>query len=127
MGSISPPLGPLQEAARQHGSFNLIHLDSGFKVNLFLLGDSLLDQWQITRRERLELPHLDPSIWVTSPADLVLRKLWWFQLGGGVLDRQWRDVTAILRVQGDNLNLQSLATEAAEVGLEDLLDRAIAD
>ncbi|MGB3680774.1 MAG: hypothetical protein WA969_19330 [Candidatus Microthrix parvicella] len=102
-------------------------MDSGFKVNLFLLGDSLLDQWQITRRERLELPHLDASIWVTSPADLVLRKLWWFQLGGGVLDRQWRDVTAILRVQGDNLNLQSLATEAAEVGLEDLLDRAIAD
>ncbi len=64
---------------------------------------------------------------MTSPADLVLRKLWWFQLGGGVSDRQWRDVVAILRVQRDHLDHASLLHNADDVGLRELLDLAITE
>jgi len=38
---------------------------------------------------------------VDDAADQVLRKLWWCRLGDEVSERQWRDVLAILRVQGD--------------------------
>ena len=65
-GFYLAPLVPRQEAARQNGSFNLIQLDTGFKVDLFFLGDTLLDQWQMTSRERVDLPDLEASIWVTA-------------------------------------------------------------
>ncbi len=41
-----------REAIRRRGSFNLVHLESMQKVDLFVLGDSVLDQNQLARRRR---------------------------------------------------------------------------
>ena len=101
-----------------------MELSTGFKIDLFFLGDGSLDRWQLERRQLVDVPGLSRPLWVTSPADLILRKLWWFQLGGEVSDRQWRDVTMILRVQRQRLNTASLAADASEVGLDALLHRA---
>ena len=119
------PVQALADAARDQESANLLELSTGFKIDLFFLGDAPLDRWQLERRQLVDVAGLSRPLWVTSPADLVLRKLWWFQLGGQVSDRQWRDVTTILRVQLQQLNMASLASDAGEVGLDALLHRAL--
>lgn len=111
------------EAVRRHSSFNLIHLDSMMKVDLFVLGDGLLDRRQIEGRRRVAVG--DVELWVGAPEDQVLRKLSWYRLGGEVSDRQWRDVVAILAVQRDRLDYADLRSAARTVGLADLLERAI--
>lgn len=111
------------EAVRRHSSFNLIHLDSVMKVDLFVLGDGLLDRRQIEGRRRVAVG--DVELWVGAPEDQVLRKLSWYRLGGEVSDRQWRDVVAILAVQRDRLDYPDLRSAARTVGLADLLERAI--
>jgi len=45
-------------------------------------------------------------------------------LGGEVSDRQWRDVTGILAVQVDRLDIATLRAVAADLGITELLDRA---
>lgn len=119
------PAHALAEAARTHDSANLLEFESGFKIDLFFLGDDPLDRWQLERREEIEITGLRRTIWVTSAHDLILRKLWWFRLGGEVSDRQWRDITTILRVQLPHLELTGLAKDAAAVGLDALLHRAL--
>jgi len=47
--------------------------------------------------------------------------------GGGVSDRQWNDVLGVLKVQGAALDLAYLNEWARELGLTDLLRRALDD
>lgn len=79
---------------------------------------------QLARRERVEVT-AEIAVWVGAPDDQVLRRLAWFRAGGEVSDRQWRDVVAILRVQGDRIDRVHLLVDAAEFGLADLATRAI--
>jgi hypothetical protein len=117
-----------EAAARHHSSFNLLHSESVYKVDLFVLGDGLLDRRQIDRRRRVRVG-ADPPIelWAGSAEDQILRKLTWFRSGGEISDRQWRDVVGLLRVQSERLDLADLTTTAQLLGLSELLDEAIRD
>jgi len=115
----------VQSAVARTASFNIVKLDSVEKVDLFVLGDGLLDRRQLARRQRLvvsESPRRE--LWVGSPEDQVLRKLDWYRAGGGVSDRQWRDVLGILAVQAARLDRADLESAAADLGLAELLARA---
>ena len=57
------PLDSAREAIRAHRSFNLLSTEQVFKVDLFALGDALLD------RRQLERPGPGPAIGC-SPRDL---------------------------------------------------------
>lgn len=94
-------------------------------MDVFVLGDDLLDRRQLERRRSVPLP-VDPprAVWVTSTEDVVLRKLRWFDDGGQVSDRQWRDVLGVLRTQAGRLDDDYLERTAREAGLAHLLERA---
>lgn len=111
---------------RSHQSFNLLPRDSAMKVDLFPLGDGLLDRRQISRRVALALPS-GRRLWVTSPEDIVLRKLDWFRLGGGRSDRQWTDIVGILRITGERLDREDLVAAARVLELNELLSAAADD
>jgi hypothetical protein len=118
----------VQDAVRRGTSFNMVHLESVTKVDLFVLGDDVLDRRQLERRVRVLVTEDPPQqLWIGSAEDQILRKLAWYRSGGQVSDRQWRDVIGILAVQSGRLDLEELRTSAEELGLSDLLERAIAE
>jgi hypothetical protein len=114
----------VRSAVLSNRPFNLIHLATAMKVDVFPLSDDPLDVRQLARRRRVEIPP-DVVLWVGSPEDQILRKLRWFREGGEVSDRQWNDVVSIVRVQGDRLDRRLLTDEADELGLGDLWLRII--
>jgi hypothetical protein len=106
-------------------SFNLVHLESGVKVDLFPRGRSTFDSEEFERRIPVTLGEPPGrTAFVKSAEDTILRKLLWFRHGGGVSDRQWSDVLGVLRTQGDRLDDEYLARWAAELGIEGLLREA---
>ena len=62
-----------------------------------------------------------------SAEDVVLNKLAWFRDGGGLSDQQWHDIAGVLRVQGERMDREYLVDRAAEIGVSDLLAKALAD
>ncbi len=117
--------GSMHAAVSQARSFNAIHLRYYQKVDLFVAGSSALDLAQLERAVLRRLaPDHEVLFPVTSAEVIVLRKLDWFRKGDMASDRQWRDVLAVLRVQGELLDRTSMRRLAAELGLGLLLERA---
>jgi hypothetical protein len=116
-----------REAIAERSSFNLLDTTQALKVDLFVLGEGLLDRMQIERRVLVEVPGVPAGIWITSAEDQVLRKLDWFRQTDATSDRQWRDVIGILRVHGGSIDRAYLVECAAEVGLAELLADALRD
>ncbi len=118
-------LEAVREAIRRRGSFNAIHLETAFKVDLFVSQDRPFDRMELERRQRYEVNTSPPrSACFASPEDVVLSKLEWYLSGGEVSDRQWNDVLGVLKLQGDRLDQDYLRRWAEELGVTELLERA---
>jgi hypothetical protein len=113
-------------AIEQRATFNLIHLETMFKVDVFIAGDDQVTRQELERgRPFVVTDAPERTLRIASAEDTIARKLHWYELGDGVSDRQWNDVVGVLKVAGASLDLPYLRRTAALLGVERLLDRAI--
>jgi hypothetical protein len=117
--------GAMREAVRNRSSFKVIHLQTLFKVDVYILKEDDFSRNEMDRREKVGIEEeTGNNLFVASAEDTLLHKLFWFQAGGGVSERQWRDVMGILRVQGEKLDGTYLDKMAKSTGVKDLLEKA---
>jgi hypothetical protein len=114
----------VRDAILRRASFNVIHLETMVKVDVFVARDRPFDRRALERAE--DTPAEGGSeIPVSSAEDTVLAKLEWYRKGGETSERQWGDVTGLLRVR--SLDEAYLRQGAVELGVTDLLERALAE
>jgi hypothetical protein len=113
----------IREAIERNTSFNLVHLGSYFKADVFVAKDDEPTRLQMSRARRYEVG--DRSLVVASPEDVVAQKLFWYALGDRVSERQWSDAVGVLKVAGPRLDLPYLRQVAALLGVESLLRQAV--
>lgn len=112
------------DAIDHQSSFNLIHLKTAYKVDIFIPKNRLFDTMQIKRSRATNVSSDDDlTILVTSPEDIILSKLEWYRLGGEVSDRQWRDVLGVFHLQRDKLEIDYLRDMSKNLGVADLLEK----
>lgn len=114
----------IHTAVMRRDSFNLIHFETMFKVDVFVAKNRPFDEQQLTRRKLQTLAKPDAKAYVVSAEDILLAKLLWYRMGGEVSERQWRDILSILQVQGDALDWGYVVESAEKNSVTDLLHRA---
>ena len=115
------------DAIRHRSSFNLIHLDTMLKVDVYIPKSRSFDQEELRRVQQEVLLEGTRSFNVASPEGTILNKLEWYRMGGEVSDRQWNDILGVLKVQGTHLDMAYLQRWAANLKVADLLERALVD
>lgn len=116
----------IREAIQHRSLFNVIHLNTMFKVDVFILKSDKVSQKEMVRREQYQIAD-DPlhTLYLASAEDVILHKLYWFQLGDRVSERQWHDVLGVIQVQYETLDYHYLEQTAQNLRVGELLHRAL--
>ena len=116
----------MRDAVERRLSFNVIHLATMFKVDIFVSKGRPFDLEALTRARLDALGSAPdaPKAKVASPEDTVLAKLDWFRRGGESSEQQWADVVGLLRARAHQLDQGYLGRWAGTLGVADLLERA---
>jgi hypothetical protein len=118
----------MRDAVAKGRSFNAIHFDSVFKVDIFIARNDEFALTQLNRRELRKIsPEKDEAVYVATAEDTVLAKLRWYRAGHETSNTQWNDVLGVLGTSHNSLDLEYLHTWADKLGVEDLLQRALDD
>ncbi len=118
----------MRRAIVTHGSFNIIQIPLGVKVDIFVSDESAYAREEMRRRLRLSLfgTGAEP-VCVATAEDIILQKLRWYRLTGEKSERQWGDVQGVLRVQAGQLDIEYMRHWATQIAVAELLDRALTD
>lgn len=116
------------DAVRRRSCFNLIHLATSFKIDIFVSQDRAFDRSVLERATIASLGGPNPlSARVATAEDVILLKLEWYRLGNETSQRQWDDVTRVAKLQGDRLDRPYLLRWANELGVTGLLERLLTE
>jgi len=118
----------MNQAINSSASFNIIHFQTAFKIDLFICANAEFEKQLLKRSKKLKLSDSsEKSLNFISPEDIVLLKLKWFTETARTSDTQWSDVLGVLAVQADSLDFEYLKTWSKNLDLSDLLQKAVAE
>ena len=97
------------------GHFNIIHMETGFKADLYLVGDDPFHSWGMERRCSVEMS--GETVMLAPPEYVIVRKLEYFKEGGS--EKHIRDIRGMLDVSDDSIDGAELEDIIRERGLEE--------
>jgi hypothetical protein len=117
----------VREAIVNRSSFNIIHLPTMIKADLFVRPDTAFarSEWARRASRPLSTATSDTPVFVASAEDTVLHKLRWYKLTGERSDRQWSDVLGVLKTQKQAIDQAYMKHWAEELNLDNLLAQAL--
>jgi len=114
----------IKEAIQRRKSFNLIHYETMFKVDIFIPKSNTAAREEMERRQQYQVSDSPQRLlYLASAEDIILNKLQWFQMGGGVSERQWNDVLGVIQIQHTKLDRSYLERAAQQRGVAGLLQK----
>lgn len=93
------------EVARQErGQFNIIHLDTTFKADIYPTGRDDFNAWAF--RNKRAVTYEGETLVLAPPEYVIVRKLEYFREGGS--DKHLRDIRGMLNISGEQINQTDL-------------------
>ena len=118
----------MHQAIRNKTSFNVIHTQTAFKIDVFVAQDNEFNNNLLQRAKKIKLSEdTEKTFSVVSAEDIVLLKLMWYKQTDCTSERQWSDILSVLTAQASTIDFEYLKTWAAKLALNDLLQKAISE
>lgn len=116
----------MEDAVKRKSCFNLIHLPTSFKVDVFVIRGRSFDIDAMRRAQTcvlgeqraVELP-------IASAEDSIISKLESYRLSNETSQRQWDDVSRLIQSLGDAADVEYLRSAAESVEVADLLAKLL--
>lgn len=104
-----------RQAVEFDGMFNLLHIPSGYKVDLIAYKDTPQNSSRFSRARRVDLPGGGTAMF-SAPEDVILSKLEFYRQGHS--EKHLRDCAAMFRVSGHDFDLDYLRHWTLRIGVK---------
>jgi hypothetical protein len=116
----------IREPIQRKSCFNLIHLPTSFKVDVFVSRGRPFDTSSMERATTESLGGSPPlEVRISTAEDSIISKLEWYRKTNETSERQWDDVTRLIQLLGSHADFARLTEMAESVGVGDLLKRLL--
>ena len=127
-GSFYYSESTIRDAVHRSASFNIIHLETMFKADVFVAGKASQSEFELQRRIPFQLEGSESAyVYLASPEDLIIEKLVWYEKGNRISERQLKDVEGVIKIQKHKLDLYYLKTQATKRNISELLNQLLAE
>ncbi len=122
-----PPLEVIQlEINRSlRGHFNIIHNETGFKADIYTLGNDPLLKWGLLNKQKVEFDNC--LLYVAPPEYVIIQKMNYWEEGKS--EKHIRDISAMIDTLEDNLKLDliksRLSSDVQKNKLEYIINEVI--
>jgi hypothetical protein len=114
----------IRDAIRRKSCFNLIHLSTSFKIDIFINNHRPFDRVAQSRSLTANFGESHKLlVRIATKEDIIPIKLQWYRLGNESSERQWNDLTTFVKLNRSELDLGYLGYWALELNVNDLLER----
>ena len=111
---VPPKETIFEEVARSvRGHFNLIHLKSGFKADIYLIGKDSLHRWAFEHRKKIKIA--GRFFYIAPPEYVIIRKLEYFREGES--EKHLEDIRNMLNVSRALISFDFIKQEVSRRGL----------
>ncbi len=114
-GFYCPPNEVLESELQTRGQFNLLHHETGVKIDCIVLKDDPFHREEFRRRQRVPLRESQDASFA-RPEDVILSKLQFYGEGG--LDKHLTDIRGILQVSAEDIDATYVEAWVKKLGLE---------
>jgi len=104
---------------KSRGHFNLIHHESGFKADVYLLGTDPFQKRALQNRKTIE--YMGDNIYLAPPEYVIIKKLEFYKEGGA--QKHLDDIASILKNSSDEINFNFLQNKINDFGLSELFNK----
>ncbi|HEY8666690.1 MAG TPA: hypothetical protein VIL86_08505 [Tepidisphaeraceae bacterium] len=112
----------VRSAVREKGQFNIIHPNSGLKVDVMVPPDTPFNRSRFQRALRVR-PRPDYDAAFSSPEDAIIMKMLYYREGGS--EKHLRDITGVLKISGAVIDREYIARWAAEFEVMDIWEEIL--
>ena len=111
-----PPREVVEEEAgrRAFGHFNIIHLESALRADIYCVGDDPFGAWALDHRHAIEIA--GEKMWLAPVEYVIVQKLRYYRESGS--ERHLRDIAAMRRISGDLIDLSVIEGWVTRLALE---------
>lgn len=107
----------IRQAIILQGQFNILHPESGLKVDVIIKKNSAFDESRFGRMRRI-YPAESYEADFAAPEDVIIKKMEYYREGGS--EKHLRDITGILKVSGEDVDLNYISGWAERLGLVEI-------
>jgi hypothetical protein len=111
-----------KEAVFKRRIFNIIFSKTCFKIDLISLKEDVYEREKF--KNRIKMKFQNSEIFVISPEDLIISKLYWNKSVGGS-ERQIKDCESIYRLNHENLDLNYIEKWVRMLKVKDEFDKLL--
>lgn len=120
-------LSAVQQAVQRKSCFNLIHLPTSYKIDVFVNRGRPFDLAAMDRANDQDIVEgAGLTVPIATVEDSIVAKLEWFRMTNETSERQWDDVSKMVALHEQLLDVEQMRSMAESIGVGDLLAKLLA-